>query len=229
MANLNSIHHTARCGSTFLVSLLSSAAPAYAEPPWGIPLWAEGLDIPPARDGAVVKFQSIGIFHKIPDGKRVFLYRPLAQHLAKYKTLPSAWLSPRLSMIRKYINDVDFKGTTQAFALFWAKQVQIAIEANCMMVESNMLFHTPEETASQVLAFFGIDGRPDLRFVDVDVKALQLIGQSDPIVFPARKPASRVASGHGVFTTEAAMSDASIKDAVEWVEECFPSVAAFTR
>lgn len=229
MATLNSIYHTARCGSTLLVALLSAAAPAYAEPPWAVPLWLDGADLPSARQGAIVKVPSLAIFHRTLLGPKVFLYRPLAQHIAKYKTLPASWLAQRRSMIEEYIGDVDFNGNTQAFASLWARQLELALSADCLMIASNRLFQAPAETAVNVLDHFGIDGKPDLRFIDVNVKALELIGQTDPIAFPLRRSVARVDADHGLFRTDEAMQDPSIKAAVEWVEDRFPALTAFTR
>jgi hypothetical protein len=230
MVSVYSIHHSARCGSTLLVSLLSSIAPAYAEPGWCRQYWEDGADIPESRDGAIVKLPSFALFHHILPGPQIFLYRPLAQHLLKYKGLPANWLAPRLNRIGDCIDVSGLSGTTQVFAAFWAKQIALAIDIDALFIKSNSLFSEPETVANSALRHFGLNGQPDLRFLDYDVKAARLIGQNDPISFGSfRSVPLRSKSDYGVCTTEDALADPLIKATVEWAEMEFPQCRPFTR
>lgn len=229
MAALNCIYHTARCGSTLLVALLSSVAPAFAEPSWATEYWMRGQPIPSSRGGAIVKLPSLAIFHTVLPGKSVFLFRPLAQHLAKCKSVESDWLWNRYAAIKQYIGDIRCHGATQAFAAAWARQVELALSAGCMMIPSNRLFESPADVAGDVISFFGLKGQPDLRFAEIDVKAVKLIGQGDPILFPSRRHIAIANRSHGLISTNAAMEDGLIKSAVEWVEEHFAAARPFTR
>lgn len=185
--------------------------------------------IPKSRDGAIIKLPSLALFHPPLPGRHVFLYRPLAQHLAKYKFLEADWLWQRNAAIQQYIADIDCNGVTQAFAAAWARQVELALKADCMMVPSNRLFDEPAEVAGEVITFFGLKGQPDLRFTEIDVKAAKLIGQGDPICFPIRSSVAMPGKGHGVIETESAMEDDLIRSAVEWAEDHFSAVRSFTR
>ena len=81
--NVKQIYHVARGGSTLMTSLLSAVATCYLEPPNGIDIANSG-DVPEYLKDTVVKFQSLALMKPILlTGKKVFLYRPLAQHLQK--------------------------------------------------------------------------------------------------------------------------------------------------
>lgn len=229
MSGINCIYHTARCGSTLLAALLSSVGPAFAEPGWATDYWMRGQPIPSSREGAIIKLPSLAIFHAVLPGRHVFLYRPLAQHLFKYKCLEADWLWQRHAAIEQYIADIDCNGVTQSFAAAWARQVELALRADCMMVPSNRLFDDPAEVAGDVIAFFGLKGQPDLRFAEIDAKAAKLIGQGDPICFPTRSSVAIPGKGHGLIATESAMQDDLIRSAVEWVEDHFSAARPFTR
>ena len=229
MYTIRSIYHTARCGSTLLTSLLSSVNSSFAEPNWCRDFWENGNPIPELRDGAIVKFPSLTIFHHISPGPKVFLYRPLSQHLLKYKTLDKSWLTNRETNIKEYVSEDEYNGSTQLFAALWAKQVNAALSMNAYFIQSNDLFRDPKTTALKVIEYFDLSGEPDLRFAKINVKSIQINGQGDPIIYPSRSNIIEVPENHGVLETEKSMSYRLIASTVEWVESNFPELKDFTR
>jgi hypothetical protein len=229
MYTIRSIYHTARCGSTLLTSLLSSVAPSFAEPNWCRDFWENGDPIPEARDGAIVKFPSLTIFHHISSGPKVFLYRPLSQHLLKYRALDKDWLTNRAFTIKQYVGEDEYNGSTQFFAAAWVKQVNLALSMDAYFIRSNDLFLDPQTTASKVIGYFGLSGEPDLRFTKIDVKSARINGQGDPITYPNRSSIIEVHNNYGIVETEKSMSYPLIASAVEWVESNFPELRDFTR
>lgn len=226
---IRSIYHTARCGSTLLASLLSKTGYTFVEPNWSRDIWENGNPVPDSRNGSIIKFPSLSIFFHIPPGPKVFLYRPLAQHLLKYKSIETPWIKSRAFAIEQFVTDIDYNGTTQLFASAWVKQVKLALSMDSYFICSNDLFSNSENIAVEVINYFGLKGDPDMRFSEIDVKSLRINGQGDNVVYPSRTTVKPIPTKYGIIETSDAMADPLIATTVEWVEYNFPEVKNFTR
>lgn len=236
MSSLSQIYHVSRCGSTLLACLLSSAADTYVEPSWGKRTWRDREQPHPSWSNSIVKYQSMAtaIGYK-PDGPKVFLYRPLAQHLAKAKELDVTWLRFRYRTIQEFLPaiqeqlgvDIEPSGSYQAFAMYWSACVMAMIkQENVLWVQSNELFADKQATATAVLKHFGIDGEPDMRFAELNVKKLKFNGQSAPVRYPGRphdpEMLVTVNNNHGVYSDKDSLADPGIRSTIEWVRSSLP-------
>lgn len=227
------IYHVARCGSTLLASLVSSVAPTYSEPRWAHSL-NNASTIPEdirQYNGSIVKFSSINasIGFK-PEGSKVFLYRPLSQYLEKMDQCGRPWLEirkqiygPSFDKIRKTeLESLYPENAMQLHTIFWASCViEMQKYSDVLWIQSNEFFANKEETAKQVLAHFGKDGIPEMRFADINVKSLGLNGSLILPLFEYMSFEPEVVSpSHGKIKDE--LNTPEIKATLGWAKEFIP-------
>lgn len=231
--NLYQIYHVARCGSTLLSALLSNCCQTFSEPRWTKDLFlADSCSEAVIQNfGSIVKMQSIStrIGFK-PPGPKVFLYRPLAHHLLKMSEATVDWINTRKEIYGKYFlalqgNELLLEPETimQLHTIFWASCViEMKKTEDVMWIRSNDFFTDKEGTARAVLEHFGIDGDPDMRFSQINVKSLRLNGGGIPIQ-PFEdyitETTETISDDRGIISTEIALENSQIVETIEWAKE----------
>lgn len=245
MSEVNQIYHVARCGSTLLAFLLSGAASTYAEPGWAKNLLI-GLD--PLKNidnyyGTIVKFPSlISCFPKTIPGKKVFLYRPLAQHLCKFKSIDPSWIDLRLEKIDYIINNHmhpklsqwEPKTKLDKMALIWACSVlRMNDTTDVLYVKTNDLLVNRKETVFTVCDHFNLDKNLIANLdTSIDVKKSSLNGSDADMnsMFSEVIKTNNVKytyPSYGVIDTELALFDPEINDMTQYVEKNYKELCEF--
>lgn len=231
------IYHVARCGSTLLAALVSSAADTYSEPRWAHSL-NNASEIPEdlyQYHGSIVKFSSIttSIGFK-PEGPKVFLYRPLSQYLEKMDQCGRPWLEVRKQIYGPVfdricgtaLKDLYPENAMQLHAIFWASCViEMQKTEDVLWIKSNDFFADKEATATQVLAHFGKDGDPDMRFASVNVKKL---GLNSTIIQPLQYyidnnfEVEAVTKSHGIIENQSEEYQEELEKTLKWAKIYIP-------
>lgn len=235
------IYHVARCGSTLLTSLLSDVANVYSEPSWSSSLIL-GLD--PYKNiesvyGSVVKFPSmISCYQPDFPGPKVFLYRPLAQHLCKMKSVDPRWIKSRLRGIDyiyekynhpKIINWIS-ETELQKITYLWICSVFCMLDYKDMMwIRTNDFLKNKKETLDKVCDYFNFPYVNDFSVSNIDVKRSGLNIKDSPIKKTNIDTSNikYVIPSYGIIETELALYDPDIKIIVENVEKMFPELKEF--
>ena len=145
-----SIFHTSGCGSTLLACLLSKSLPSYSEPDWVTELFIyKGLDEKIKRikechkPNTLIKYSSM-ICEIAPhiEGKKVFLYRNLNDHL------------------KKKLEHLFAKSAPEEAKLWHQRFGYILDSEDVLFIEANHFFDNQQETAKKVCDHFGIEYIP---------------------------------------------------------------------
>lgn len=246
MNDVNQIYHVARCGSTLMTFLLSQVVEAYSEPAWSRARLngANPFSTVEKYYGSVVKFPSLATV--LPDqfnGKKVFLYRPLAQHLCKLKSLESEWLDLRLPKINYLLENYkhpilnEWQPTDQLdkSACIWACSVLRMIDStDVLWIKANEFFKDKRTTIDIVCDHFNLPYVPDLNVANVNAKQIKINGQDTPIRVTLHNQSILnsyyipwVYPSHGIIENDIALADKDIKERVEIIEEKFPALKPF--
>lgn len=230
------IYHVARCGSSLLTAILSNCAYTYSEPQHTKSLFlSNSLSTEMIHyNGSIIKMQSIGsrIAFK-PEGPKVFLYRPLSQYLQKMTEVTTEWLAKRKDIYGEYF--IAIQGTElplepenimQLHTIFWSSCViEMQKTRDVLWIKSNDFFSNKEVTAKSVLTHFGLEGNPDLRFADINVKSLFLNGKTTPIEpFESyiTEDTEYVTGDRGIIDTSTALENPLIFETIEWAKSNIP-------
>lgn len=247
MNEINQIYHVARCGSTLLTYLLSQVTKAYAES-----LWARSvlIGVDPFKTahkyyGSVVKFQSmVTCFPTRFDGKKVFLYRPLAQHLSKLKSVEPEWMGYRIDRMNYILENLKHpeveawqpKDPLDMAACIWACSVLRMIEStDVYWLQTNDLLNERQKYLGEVCDHFKLPPIKDFQSSYIDVKKININGQDTPVHetlggqgnINQQAKVSWVVPSHGTIDTNLALLDEDIKRRVKYVENEFPTLTRY--
>lgn len=244
MSKIHQIHHVARCGSTLLTFLLSQVSEAYSECGWsnGPLVGADPFKTIDRYYNTVVKFPSM--ISALPvrfEGKKVFLYRPLSQHLCKMKSVDPEWLNSRETKIDYIISNVRHPAIASwkvdnlldKVACLWACSVVRMLETEeVLWIQTNDFIENKREIVNKVCNHFGLEPVPNLHVSDIDVKKIGINGRNDPIHISLNNSGAYinptwVPPTHGLIKTELAMLDPDIRSRLDYVESSFPTLIPF--
>lgn len=191
-------------------SLLSTVSKTYLEPEHGIEMANTGKIYDQYKD-SVVKFQSLSLMKPILlNGPKVFLYRPLAQHLHKISNVQSYWLTFRAEYLRTNYKEYDVWTPTsdiEMIAYHWIRSVhEMSQHTNVLWIESNNLFMQPKMTMDSVCDHFNFPKISDFSLSQVDVKKMMINGRSSACEINIAE-ATRVSVDHGVIHTNEASTE----------------------
>jgi len=234
---IHQIYHVARCGSTLMTSLLSTVYQAYSEPSWSASFL---LGIDPYKNmesfyGSVVKFPSLtSCFETNFPGNKVFLYRPLAQHLCKIKSVDPLWIENRLRktdyILKKYnhpaINWIPKDKLDRVTYVWLCSVFRMLDSSNVLWITTNSFLEDKKETLKLVCNHFNIPEVTDFSLCDVNVKKSGLNGKDIPVIdtFYQSKDIEYTFPSYGLIETKMALYDPDIQRRVEEIENLFPQL-----
>jgi hypothetical protein len=235
------IYHVARCGSTLLTSLLSDVATVYSEPSWASSLLL-GLD--PYKNmesfyGSVVKFPSmVSCYPTNFPGKKVFLYRPLAQHLCKMKSVDSLWIQSRLKRIDYIFKNhnhpkiVNFNPQTELekITYLWMCSIFCMLDVeNLLWIKTNDFLNDKEDILNKVCYHFDLPYVTDFYISNIDVKRSGINVKDSPISksYNSDLNFKYVIPSYGIIETDLALYDSEISEIVKLIENNFPELDQF--
>ena len=237
---IHQIYHVARCGSTLMTSLLSTVCEAYAEPSWAKSLL---LGTDPYKNmenfyGSVVKFPSMtACFETNFPGRKVFLYRPLAQHLCKIKSVNPLWVkqrAPKTDYILTHHNhpliDWSPEDDVDRVTYIWLCSVLRMLDSpDVLWVRTNDFLLDKRETLQEVCGHFNLPKVTDFSFCDINVKKTKLNGKDDTVTrsFSLSERAEYTFPSYGLIDSEMALHDPDVRSRVERIRELFPSLDQF--
>ena len=186
----NQIYHTSHCGSTLLAYMLSNNCFVYNEPEWVVMMTSGGQDKMFMYDESqVIKFTS---YHtnlaKRFEGKKVFIYRNLEDHLEwlsrnnhnyliEEKQWPVDYLLKNSHKSVKHLIekcDTDLK----KFAFMWGNAFALIKEArDVMYINSKDFFLDKEGIVKKVLSHFNIEEKEKTYDVNTYVKDIRILGE----------------------------------------------------
>jgi len=235
------IYHVARCGSTLLTSLLSDVATVYSEPSWASSLLL-GLD--PYKNmesfyGSVVKFPSmVSCYPTNFPGKKVFLYRPLAQHLCKMKSVDSLWIQSRLKRIDYIFKNhnhpkiVNFNPQTELekITYLWMCSIFCMMDVeNLLWIKTNDFLNDKEDILNNVCDHFDLPYVKDFSISNIDVKRSGINVKDSPISksYNSDLNFKYVIPSYGIIETDLALYDREISEIVKLIENNFLELDQF--
>jgi hypothetical protein len=188
-------------------SLLSTVTNCYLEPPHGIEMAKTGNVYDQYKD-CVVKFQSLSLINPILlGGKKVFLYRPLSQHLHKIKSVQDYWMQIRAQQLRTMLNDDGIwnpSSDLELIAYHWVTSVKEMMKhQDVLWIQSNEFFQNKQGVIDNVCAHFGLPIVTDYSLSPVNVKHMDLNGKDHvcEAAISDTQGVERVTSNHGIILT----------------------------
>lgn len=235
--DIKQIYHTARCGSTLMVSLLSSVIECYSEP-------TVTNDNVHQFYGKVIKSYSMAPFYQdVFNGPKVFLYRPLSQQLMKIKNVEEEWFRYRVHITDEIINKhglIDEVGDWQPrtdldkISYQWIFLLTKMIKcSNILFIKSNDFFYEKKKTLDVVCDHFNI---PKVNDVSISNIYLKKKGINDPLAESTvdhklktilQNDDKSLPEFHGVIETSDALKDTDVNKTVNLIENKFPFLNSF--
>lgn len=228
--SVKGIYHTARCGSTLLGSLLSTVSTCYLEPQFAFNMARTGK-ITDDHNNSIIKFPSLVLMDPVLlNDKKVFLYRPLLQHLYKIKSVESIWLKDRTMIIRDKIKQKNLfeglwepKTPMETIAYQWLVSVQeINKHNNVMWIQTNDFLKNKEKTIHNVCNFFQIKQVTDFTLTKFNIKKIKINGKNTPCSFVLNETLETVNETHGIVYNEECEKDIELVDIVNNLKSLFP-------
>ena len=236
---IHQIYHVSRCGSTLLTSLLSKVSRSYAEPSWSSSLL---IGVDPYKNmksfyGSVVKFPSmVSCFDTNFPGKKVFLYRPLSQHLCKMKSVDELWIDHRLRKIDYIFKNHNHpligwepKDNLDKITYLWICSVfRMLDHSDVLWIKTNDFLKETENTLNGVCNHFNLPKVNDFSISNINVKKSGFNGKDDPINEILQKEKLEYTfPSYGVIETDMALFDTEISDIVKFIENHFEELREF--
>jgi hypothetical protein len=211
-------------------SLLSTVTTCYLEPKFGIELANTGKMINTYEENTVIKFQSLSLMNPILlTGKKVFLYRSLAQHLCKIKTVEQLWIHHRILILKDNIKQSglkhNFNLTTNIdlIAYQWVCSIiEMLSHDDVLWIRSNDFFKNKKLVMEQVCNHFQLSPITDFSLANINVKKLELLGKNDPLNIDLSDNLPSVEDDHGIIENDICLNDSEICNITKKIEESFP-------
>lgn len=239
---ISQIYHVSRCGSTLLTSLLSTVTTAYSEPSWSSSLL---LGIDPLKNiktfyGSVVKFPSmVSCFPTNFNGKKIFLYRPLAQHLCKMKSVDKNWTENRLVKVDYIYQNYNHpkivgwipKTKLEKITYLWVCSVFRMMDLDeVLWIKTNDFLINKKEILKLTCEHFCIPIAIDISISNINVKKSGWNAKDLPVGEVINKNELTIGCpfpSYGIIETDLSLYDVEIKDVVKMIENVFPELSNF--
>jgi hypothetical protein len=245
--NIYQLYHVARCGSTLLSSILSTVVETYTEPHWAREMLLEhNVGYRNLYSGKLIKFPSMILMNQLPRGlgKKVFLYRPLIQHLYKIIRVEDAWKKYRYALLREHvlhsgysdeILNSNWKPDTdmELIAYQWLCSMhQMLKHGDVLWIKTNDFLKDKEKIVHAVTDYLNLPEVSDFSFKNINVKRINVNGNSvhcnmQDCINNSPTRIEYVDQTHGVIETSEAITDTPNLNIVKQVEAEFPELARY--
>jgi hypothetical protein len=234
---IHQIYHVARCGSTLLSYMLTEVATVYAESDWTRAMLLGSTPCNPEElyNNAVVKFPSlVSCLSTRFDGNKVFLYRPLSQHICKLKSVDPNWLSSRVSKMNQLISENTVNSQLKenvidnldiAVRVWILSVLQMKNTENVLWLKTNDLITNRQESVNLVCNHFDLPKVCRLHNTNISVKKSGLLGHNESINNIEKNSIVYTPyPSYGVIETSLALFDDDTKRRLATVETNFPEL-----
>jgi hypothetical protein len=181
------IYHTSHCGSTLLISLLSTVSASYSEPSWCHKIiHGENInfyDEIKKYENCVIKLPS-AFCHFAPkiEDKKIFLYQNLKNHLFKLLRLSKnnyfyidSYYEYFLKNIHPNLKNIEFDNFGKKHVFLWANRIFWLLDSkNVLAVNTNVFLADKKNTLNQVCEFFDLEKVEDFSHENYNVKSVGL-------------------------------------------------------
>lgn len=226
---INQIYHTSHCGSTLLISLLRKSIKSYSEPFWShqvIRNEANFFDnIYNYQNDEVIKLPS-GLCHfsHQTEGKKIFLYRQLKQHLLK---IFSGYNLEYIDFYYQYfqnnmhpsLKNIQFNTIEKQNIFLWANRIMWMSECtNSVWIESNKFLSNKKKFLDVICDYFQISKVIDIDLSNIDVKSIGMHHNDCDLnkVIPNFDNLVYVNSEYGIILDEECFNDNRVYHSLEW-------------
>lgn len=235
---INHIFHTSHCGSTLLSSMLSSVAKVYSEPSWTHEFFrSHSVDfhknLEQYSDDSIIKYPS-GLCNFAPEteGKKVFLYRNLRNHLfhilLKYRDYPiSYYYEYFLKYTHPKLKNLEMKSDGHKHVWLWANRFLWMLESkDVLFINTNNFLKNKQDTLGLVCNFFNLQIPTNFEFENYNVKSLKLNHNDLELckVTPNYSHRSVIYPSYGIIPDEICFYDEEVYDLTIWAQENIKSI-----
>jgi len=237
---INQIYHTSHCGSTLLISLLKEVTKAYSEPFWTHQIIKHNIDFFKhigQYDNSTIKLPSaLCHFASKSNGKKIFLYRQLKQHL--FKILPERRMSyidhDYYPYFRKNIHsslkNIEFDTINKMNIFLWANRIMWISECpDISWINTNEFLSNKKDTLDFVCDYFEIEKVKNIELADIHVKSIGMNHNEIELskVQPNMDNAMRVENDCGIISDEVCYNNYTIRELVEWTRNNLPFIPQY--
>lgn len=237
---INQIYHTSHCGSTLLISLLKEVTEAYSEPFWTHQVINHNIDffeyIIQYNTGTIKLPSPLCHFASQSNGKKIFLYRQLKQHL--FKILPDRRItyidSNYYPYFRKNIHpslkNIEFDTIEKMNIFLWANRIMWISECpDISWINTNEFLINKKETLDFVCDHFEIEKIKNIELANIHVKSIGMNHNDIELskISPNMDDAVRVESNFGVISDDSCYNNYTIRQLVEWTRDNLPFIPQY--
>lgn len=236
---INQIYHTSHCGSTLLVSLLKDITSAYSEPFWSHQVIHYDIDFFKNFDqyeNGVIKLPSgLCQFAYQTQGKKVFLYRQLKQHLFKILSeRRTYYIDYYYSYFRKNIHpslrSIEFDTIDKMNVFLWANRIMWISEcSDISWIDANEFLANKKQTLDFVCEHFEIEKVVDIELADFHVKSIGMNHNNIELnkINLNMDDAIRVQSDFGIISDEVCYNNSDILELIKWTCDNLPFIPQY--
>lgn len=236
---INQIYHTSHCGSTLLISLLKDYTEAYSEPSWChnvVRYDLNFLEFISQYNSGVIKLPSgLCNYAHQTEGKKIFLYRKLKQHLHKILSdYRIDYIDYYYSYFRKNIHpslkSIEFDTIDKMNIFLWANRIMWISECpDIAWIDSNEFLSNKKQTLDFVCDYFEIPRVESIELSNIHVKTIGMNHNNCALgdLSPDLESGIRVQSDLGIISDEMCYNDDRIRQLVEWTHENLPFIPQY--
>lgn len=236
---INQIYHTSHCGSTLLVSLLKDVIPTYSEPFWCHQVIRHNVNffenLQQYQNGVIKLPSGLCYFAYQTEGKKIFLYRQLKQHLFKILFENRiGYIDYYYSYFRKNIHpslkNIEFDTIDKMNIFLWANRIMWISECpDISWINTNEFLSNKKQTLDFVCEYFEIEKVNDIGLADIHVKSIGMNHNDIELnkISPNMNDAIRVESDFGVISDEVCYNNLVIRELVEWTRDNLPFIPQY--
>lgn len=228
---MRSIFHTSHCGSTLLISLLSSVCKSYSEPLWTHNLVRSGehsLKLEYVDRDAIIKYPSglCHLSHQLP-GKKIFLYRPLGEHIVKIDEGLQRWyIDYYYEYMRTYchpsLSEINPVSDLEKNAFMWLNRYYwVSSSSDFLHINAKKLFEDKVGTLGKVCKYLELPPIKDYSISKIDVKKAGLNHSTVDVnqQISGITAIHPVSSQHGLINEAVVESSERVRIARSWVQD----------
>ena len=227
------IYHTSHCGSTLLVSLLSTVVPSYSEPSWCHKIiLGKNIDF----DEEIKKYKN-GVI-KLPSGlchfayktedKKIFLYRNLKKNLFKLLVLDldrykyiNYYYEYFLKNIHPNLKNIEFDTFEKKHIFLWCNRIFWLLDsANVLGINSNNFFANKKQILDEVCDFLKLQKVEDFSYQNYNTKwaGLNINDEEISKVKPKNENVFITYPSYGIIEDAVCLHDEKIMELVDWAK-----------
>ena len=232
--DIKQIYHVSRCGSTLMAYLLSTVHSTYSEPESGIEMANTGKILENYKN-SIIKFQSLCLMNPILlKNKKVFLYRPLLQHLFKISSVEKEWIHHRVLTLKDIIKRDGLKynfipsNNIELIVYQWiCSVIEMTNHDDVLWIQTNDFLKDKQSVMNKVCDHFEIDKITDFSLSKIDVKKLNRLRKKLLHDVNFDSEIQLVNENHGIIEITDSMKNSQIGEIVVKIENKFPSLSSF--